>query len=367
MNLPYGYLAGLLFLAFPALRFPRPPMWLGLPVFFACVGINELPVLAVAAFAASTGLAFAEGDLSSPAAIAAAALTAACMALTTRRSLRALPVLQAAMGPTPVSRRLPWPRIILMPFALRPRSVERIADLAYGPHGRRNLLDLYRHRSAPADAPVLVHFHGGSYSSGGKNRHSLPLLHRLAGRGWVCISATYRLRPEATFEDHLIDAKRVIAWVRAHGREFGADPDRIVLSGSSAGAHMSAMAALTHDDPRFQPGFEDVDTSVSAVVGLNGWWDRYFGGAPGTSPADRARADAPPFLIVHGDHDTIAPAAEARRCAEALREVSTQPVVYAELPGAQHGFDLFHSPRFEAVVNAVEAFSAPALSPQQRR
>lgn len=363
MSVPYGYLAGLAVLAIPLLRFRRLPFGLGTAVFLAGIGANELPFLAMAAFAASTGLALAQGDLASPVAVIAAALAAGCAVLTARRGVRALPALQRAMGDTPVSPRLPWARILLLPFAIRPRSIERIANLQYGPHGRRNRLDVYRHRSAPDGAPVLIHFHGGYYAMGRKNTQSLPLLHRLAARGWVCVSANYRLRPEAAFEDHLVDAKRVVAWVRTHGRDLGADPGRIVLSGSSAGAHMSAMAALTHDEPGFQPGFEDVDTSVSAVVGLNGWWGRYFGGAPGTSPADRARPDAPPFLIVHGDHDSVVPAADARRCAERLRQVSARPVVYAELPGAQHGFDLFHSPRFAAVVNAVEAFAAASFAP----
>ena len=371
MSLPYGYLVGLLVLAMPALRLPRLPLWLGTSVFLVSTAVNELPVLAVAAFAASTGLALAQGDLGSPVTITAAALTAACLALTTWRGTRALPTLERAMVPTPVPHRLPLGRLLLLPFAFRPHSVERIANLAYGPHGERNLLDLYRHRTAPAakgtGAPVLIHFHGGYYAMGHKNSQSLPLLHRFAAQGWLCVSANYRLRPEAGFEDHLVDAKRVIAWVRTHGREWGADPDQIVLSGSSAGAHMSAQAALTWDDPGFQPGFEDVDTSVSAVVGLGGYYGPYFGRDLRTSPLGRARADAPPFLIVHGDHDSVVPAADARRFAEGLRAVSAQPVVYAELPGAQHGFDQFHSPRFAAVVNAVEAFVTQAVSSQPRR
>lgn len=361
MSLPYGYLVGVIVLAIPLLRFRRLPMALGSTVFLAGVAISELHFLAVAAFAASTGLAFAEGDLTSPVAIAAAVLGAACVALTAWRGMRALPVLQRAMGTTPVSRRLPWSRILLRPFALRPRSVERIANLPYGPHGKRNLLDVYRHRSAPGGAPVLIHFHGGHYKIGHKNSQSLPMLHRLAEQGWMCVSANYRFRPEASFEDHLVDVKRVVAWIRTRGRDFGADPDRIVLSGSSAGAHMSTLAAFTPGDPSYQPGFEDVDTSVSAVVVLGGYYRAYFD-RPDTEPTAFARPDAPPFLVVHGDHDSVVPADDARHFTERLRQISTQPVVYAELPGAHHGFDLFHSPRFEAVVNAVEAFTARAFS-----
>ena len=85
--------------------------------------------------------------------------------------------------------------------------------------------------------------------SGRKNSQSLPLIYQLASQGWVCISANYRLSPAARFPDHLIDAKKVIAWVREHGFEYGADPTTIFLAGNSAGGHMAAMAALTPNDP----------------------------------------------------------------------------------------------------------------------
>jgi acetyl esterase/lipase len=77
--------------------------------------------------------------------------------------------------------------------------------------------------------------HGGGYNGGRKNSQSLPLLYRLASQGWVCVSANYRLRPAARHPDHLIDLKRVIAWVHEHGHEYGADPATLFVSGSSAG------------------------------------------------------------------------------------------------------------------------------------
>lgn len=114
---------------------------------------------------------------------------------------------------------------------------------------------------------------------------------------------------------------------------------------------------LTPNDPAFQPGFEHVETSVAAVVGLGGYYGPYDTD-PKTSPLAHARPDAPPFLLVHGNHDSLVPAESARRFAEHLRDLSTQPVIYAELPGGHHGFDLFHSLRFETVINAIEAFTA---------
>jgi hypothetical protein len=78
--------------------------------------------------------------------------------------------------------------------------------------GGRNRLDVYRRRGRPPDGPTLVSFHGGGDFSGDKNREGRALLHRLAGRGWLCVSANHRLRPAVTFPDHLTDAKRAIAW-----------------------------------------------------------------------------------------------------------------------------------------------------------
>jgi acetyl esterase/lipase len=310
-----------------------------------------------------------------------AALTTAGLAVVAWRGLQARPALEQAMAEAlgadwrtavdpglaaRLRRRLPLARILLLPLSRRCLGVERVANLRYGDAGRRNLLDLYRHRARPSGGPVLIHLHGGGYTRGRKNSQSLPLLYRLASQGWVCVSANYRLRPAAQHPDHLIDLKQVIAWVRAHGHEYGADPTLLFVAGSSAGAHMASLAALTPNDPAFQPGFEDADTSVTAAVGLNGWYGNYYGEGGASSPLAHVRPDAPPFFIAHGDHDTMAPVEIARHFADTLGGVSTNPVVYAELPGTQHAFDLFHSLRFEMVVDAIEAFAAWVRSRQVR-
>jgi hypothetical protein len=175
---------------------------------------------------------------------------------------------------------------------------------------------------------------------GRKNRESLPLLYRLASQGWVCISANYRLRPAVTFPDHLIDAKKVIAWAREHARDYGADPSVVLVAGSSSGgqlAALAALAALTGNDPRYQPGSGETDPF---------------------SPLAYSGVGAPPLFIAHGDRDPLIPVETARLFAERMRGGSASPVVYAELPGAQHGFDRFHSIRFEQVVDAVADFAA---------
>ena len=276
-------------------------------------------------------------------------------------------------GPEPTS----WLRRFFVPMAFSHPDVERVVDIAYG-EGPRQRLDVYRHRERPSGCPTLLQVHGGGWVIGDKKEQGRPLMLHLASRGWVCVAPNYRLSPKATFPDHLVDVKRALAWVRAEGAAYGADPGFVVITGGSAGGHLAALAALTPNDPRYQPGFEDADTSVAGCVPYYGVYDLL--GETGTtaakwrrrrllerlvfksrdpallkeaSPLSRVRADAPPFLVVHGRNDTLAPVAEARLLVERLRAVSGQPVLYLELPGTQHAFDVFPSIRSAHVVRAV--------------
>ena len=252
-------------------------------------------------------------------------------------------------------RTRPLARILFAPVARR-RAVERIANIRYGPAGSRNLLDLYRHRTHPSGCRTLIYLHGGAFRFGSKRIGARSLLYRLASEGWVCVSANYRLLPSGRFPDPLIDAKKVIAWVREHGRDYGADPATVFVAGSSAGGHLASLAALTPNDPGLQPGFEGTDTSVTGAITLYGYYGSVAADSP--SPRDSAEQSAPPFFVVHGDQDTLVIVDDARSFVERLRARSSSPVVYAELPGAEHGFDLFRSRRFETVIDAIEAFAA---------
>jgi acetyl esterase/lipase len=225
--------------------------------------------------------------------------------------------------------------------------------LRYGEAGKYNLLDVYRHRSKPGGCPVFIHFHAGGFTSGSKNSQALPLIYELASQGWLCISANYRLGRATAYPNALIDAKKVIRWLRDHAEEYGADLDAIFLAGGSAGGQLAIAAACTPNDPQFQPGFESVDTSVLAAVAFYG----YYGW-----PLPPFPQDAPPIFVLHGDLDTEVPVEDARDFIQKARNGSKNPVVYAELPGAHHNFDLFHSIRSEAVIDGVEAFAAWVLT-----
>ncbi|MER5689561.1 alpha/beta hydrolase [Streptomyces sp. NPDC002205] len=388
MDMPMGYVATTALFAwctFFAVVAPRRPRPLATMSFWFGLGLNEVPFVGIYVLVASTALAAAEGDLESPGAKVTAAVAAVVtvgLAVSAWRGLRTDRVvgraLEQGLGPgwrdrvhVPLRRHRPWARILLLPGLMRRRDVQRIPNISYGDAGRRNLLDIYRRRDTPQNAPVLIYFHGGHYTSGAKNREARPLLYRLASQGWVCISANYRLRPQTTFPGHQIDAKKVIAWVREHAPEYGADPSRLFVAGSSAGSNLAALCALTPNDPVFQPGFESVDTSVTAAICLYGYYGHYFGDAPDEpppplQPQGYIHPGAPPFLIAHGTKDALATIEGARNFVDQLRRTSDSTVVYAELPSGQHAFDIFHSPRFEAVVDGVEAFAAWVLAASQR-
>jgi acetyl esterase/lipase len=376
MTTPLGYAAAVGFAAAGtafALRPPRRDGILGTSGSHIGLVVNEVPILALWWLLGWTGLAFSQGDLVSTlgrAAAAVALVTVAGLAVVLHRGLTTAAVVDGALHEglgdqwrfdSTVDARLRWGRIATLPFLVRRFDVERIADVPYGDAGSAHLLDVYRQPSA-ANAPMVVYWHGGGYQGGRKNREARSLLYRLAAGGWVCISANYRLRPSAGFVDHMVDAKKVIAGGRRHGAEYGADPSVLVVAGSSAGGHMAAITALTPGMAEYQPGFEDCDTTVTGAVLLYGYCGDYYGlGPDGDSPSSPLSYDAshaPPVFVAHGAMDNLVPVSQARDLVAKLRRESPNPVVYAELPGGHHSFDLFHSPRFDALVNGVEVFAS---------
>lgn len=345
----------------------RGPM--GFAVYVATMACNEIPFVLLLVFAASIVAVGASDDSVSGASLASAivliVLVAAGMLWLQLRVLAVPPALTAALagqlGPTWRGNRLAstgsrraWPLGILMPFQRRIRGVWRQRNIPYGP-GAAHLLDLYERRDGTASGPVLVHFHGGGFVQGGKSREGVALLNQLADHGWLCVSANYRLRGAGAFPNSLVDAKRAIVWARTRATETGCTDTRVFLVGDSAGAHLAVSAALASNDPILQPGFEHADTEVAGAVSLYG----YLGARsadPRSALANLARADAPPLFLIHGAADTALPPGHARAVAAALQEPSTNPVVYAELPATQHGFDLFASVRARLVADAVEDF-----------
>lgn len=281
--------------------------------------------------------------------------------------------------------KIDWHQIA-MPFRMGHHNVERIRNVTYATVGSHELrCDVYHRRDRPADCPVLLQVHGGAWILGSKDEQGLPLMNQLAANGWVCVAINYRLSPRATFPDQLIDVKRAIKWIRENVADYGGDPNFVVVTGGSAGGHLSSLAALTGNEAEYQPGFEDVDTSVDGCVAFYGVYDftdrhqQYRN--PGlaellerrvmkaaiadarhdyekASPMSRVHPDAPPFFVIHGDQDTLVPVEDARHFVDELRSTLRAPVLYAEIPGAQHAFEIFPSLRTSLVLHGVGRFVA---------
>lgn len=287
--------------------------------------------------------------------------------------------------PSPADLATPWRRLA-RPFDFADDAVRVISNLPYSEAGRRGHLDIYlpADQDAIKDAPVLLQVHGGAWVLGQKEHQGRPLMNRMAAKGWVCVAINYRLSPRDPWPAHIVDVKRAIAWVKENIAEHGGDPDYLVITGGSAGGHLAALAALTPGDPAYQPGFEDADTSVRAAVPFYGIYD--FAGSTGlsnaigmrdaflgprvlqttwqdapevyeaASPILRITPDAPDFFVLHGELDSLVAVDQARLFVAELRRTSQRSVVYAEVPGAQHAFDVFHSIRSAHAVRAVDRY-----------
>ncbi|BBX45540.1 alpha/beta hydrolase [Mycobacterium cookii] len=263
------------------------------------------------------------------------------------------------------------------------RYAKQTSDIPYGPDTRDNLLDIWRHRDIKAGdrAPVLLQIPGGAWTVNGRRPQGYPLLGRMAELGWVCVSIDYSKSPRKTWPAHIIDVKRALAWVRDNIADYGGDPDFIAVTGGSAGGHLASLVALTANDPRLQPGFEDADTTVQAAAPYYGVYDltdaakmhemmlpfvelfvmkERYADKPElfelASPISHVHSDAPPFFVLHGESDSVIPNTQARAFCAALRGAGAATVGYAELPNAHHAFDLFATVRSRLTADAVADF-----------
>lgn len=265
----------------------------------------------------------------------------------------------------------------------RRRYAAQTSDIVYGPDPRDNMLDIWRHPDVKAGdrTPVVLQIPGGAWTVNGRRPQAYPLMGRLVEQGWMCVSVDYSKSPRKSWPAHIIDVKRALAWVRENIADYGGDPDFIAVTGGSAGGHLASLVALTANDRRLQPGFEDVDTTVQAAAPFYGVYDladvekmhemmlpflelfvmkarcadqpELFELA---SPIRHVHRGAPPFFVLHGESDSVIPSVQAQAFCGALRDAGAPTVCYAELPNAHHAFDLFSTVRSRFAADAVADF-----------
>jgi acetyl esterase/lipase len=285
-----------------------------------------------------------------------------------------------------------WRTGLLFPY--HPRDMQLVRDVPYGPE-RRHRLDVWRMSTTPTNAPVIFYIHGGSWTFGDKGQQGRPMMHEFVKQGWIAVVINYRLAPRFPWPAQIEDSMRALAWIKKSITNFGGDPDRVVISGGSAGGHLAALVALNAEDPMWRP--RDVagvpDWTVRGAIAFYGvlemagdhdlWRGRGRGvigllehrvvQAPfadnldlyrAMSPYDRIHASAPPFLVIHGVNDTLVDVNVARGFVEKFRRVALAPIYYVELPFTQHAFDITASPRTSATTRAALAFANSVVTPR---
>lgn len=251
------------------------------------------------------------------------------------------------------------------PVPSPPEGTVAHRDLEYVRDGHpRQRLDLYL---PPGEGPwpLLVYIHGGAFRMGDKGDG--PPLEYL-DEGYALAALNYRLSQHAVFPAQIQDCKAAVRWLRAHAGEYGLDPERFAVGGTSAGGHLAAMLGTTGHVRDFDVGHHlDRSSRVRAVVDYFGPTDflqmdahrlpggmthdgpdspesRLVGGPIQENPEKVARAnpinyvssDAPPFLIVHGDQDLLVPHHQSVLLARAL-EAAGVPVTLYTVEGGGHG------------------------------
>jgi acetyl esterase/lipase len=201
-------------------------------------------------------------------------------------------------------------------------------DLPYGADERQKL-DIYKPINVSGPLPVVVFVHGGSWEEGNKSSYAF-VGRALAAQGFVAVVMNYRLHPKNPYPAFVEDVAVALRWTADNAQNYGADPSKIFAMGHSAGAYNVAMAVLDKRYAATRP-------KLAGVVTLAGPFDfvpldspitiRVFGALPDlpdTQPVNHVRADAPPFLILHGSADTLVYPRNAVALDKALREAGGQ-------------------------------------------
>jgi acetyl esterase/lipase len=268
-------------------------------------------------------------------------------------------------------------------FQIPPADVSHIKrkwlDLPYATLSPAQQLDIYLPDEGDGPFPVIMHLHGGGFEIGDKRDiHVLPYLKALE-HGYAVVSVNYRLSGEAIFPAGLKDIKASIRWIRANGKIYHLDGDRIAACGGSAGGNYAAMVCLTanvteFDDPRL--GNTEYPCNVQAAVDMFGPTDfmkmdaqldengfgpghhggadspesRYLGAKPSEVPLKVELANPmtyindhmPPLLIQHGRLDSMVPVQQSMMFADKLeRYVGHDRFEFDIIEGAGHGDPLF--------------------------
>jgi acetyl esterase/lipase len=245
--------------------------------------------------------------------------------------------------------------------------------------GDRDLhLDIFR-PAGDKKLPVLIMIHGGGWSSGDKSME-IPLAQQIAARGYVTITVEYQLSPEALYPAAVHNIKAALRWTKAHAKKYDIDPEKIAISGSSAGGQLAALIGLTPGLEKFEgnQGYDEYSTHVQSIIVVDGsmnflaplslnkprernsadvvWLNGFYHEKPQVwkeaSPIYYADENAPPILFINSGYPRF------HSGQDELIGILDRHTIYNEVhtfPVKVHPFWLFH-PWFEPTVEYMSNF-----------
>ena len=268
---------------------------------------------------------------------------------------------------------------------------------------RQLFCDVWRPADGDVSGLVFIYFHGSGWYLFDKDLGTRPFFRHLVSQGHTVMDVAYRLCPEVDFYCMIEDVQRAIAWMKAEASRYGVDPEKIVLGGGSAGAHLALLEAYTPGHPELTPDdLKSADLSVCCVIAYYGPTDLlamyqhtnqqifigqspvlidpdskksmrdagrldvFLGGHPQdvpgmyqlASPPTHIHPDCPPTLLFHGNHDVLVPADAT--CALHKKLVRADvPAINVIFPWTEHGFDLIFpqiNPAAQSALYDVDRF-----------
>ena len=223
-------------------------------------------------------------------------------------------------------------------------------DVVYGSANNTPLkLDIWYPRDNPKPTPTLVFIHGGGWIFGSKEGAVYQLLPYLE-RGWRVVNVEYRMAGNSLAPGSVEDTRCALRWVYRNAKQWNFDTSKIVLTGHSAGGHLSLITGMLPDGTALDnrcyadAKYGDVPMKVAAIVNWYGISDvndliqgpnlknyavMWMGSMPNAaevaksvSPLTYVRAGLPPIITIHGDKDDVVPYAHATRLHDALAKTS---------------------------------------------
>ena len=260
----------------------------------------------------------------------------------------------------------------------------RREDVIYGrKFGTALTLDVFTPKEKRNGAAVIWTVSGGWTS---KHEHiNLDFLRELLNRGYTVFAVTHGSQPKYTIPEAIADMNRAVRYIRSHAEEFQIDPNRIGISGGSAGGHLSLMIGTAGDlgDPKAEDPVDRASSRVQAVACYFPPTDFLNYGTPGfawlnqgpkdplrapfdfhvwnpdrkffeavdeptrakigaeVSPANHVSADDPPTLLIHGDQDRLVPLQQSELMIEKLKAAGV-PCQLVVKQGQGHGWKNWH-------------------------